>query len=94
MVAQQRRGAFAIPDSQRPPAVFDTRRGWAELALGGFDVRPIPGSHLTVLVEPLARITTAVLAEALGEARERGEGLDSQDEPRTSGNTDGRAARR
>jgi thioesterase domain-containing protein len=78
--------------SQHPSAVFDTRRGWAELALGGFDARPIPGSHLTVLVEPLARITTAVLAEALGEARGRAEGRDSRDEPGTSGGTAGPAA--
>ncbi len=58
--------------NQRPPEVFDTRRGWAELALGGLDVRPIPGSHLTVLVEPLAAITAAALVDALHEARAGG----------------------
>ncbi len=60
--------------SQRPPSVFDSRRGWAELALGGFDVRPIPGSHLTVLAEPLVGITAAVLADVLSEAQEDGAG--------------------
>jgi amino acid adenylation domain-containing protein len=61
--------------NQRPPEVSDTRRGWAELASAGLDVRPIPGSHLTVLVEPLAGITAAVLADALREARAGGEAL-------------------
>jgi amino acid adenylation domain-containing protein len=56
--------------NQRSANVFDTRRLWPEVALGGFDVRPIPGSHLTVLVEPLVSITAAVLADALATARE------------------------
>lgn len=60
---------FLWPEhNQRPPEVFDTRRGWAALASDGLDVRPIPGSHLTVLVEPLARITTATLLQAVDEA--------------------------
>lgn len=57
---------FLWPEhSQRPPEVFDTRRGWAALARDGFDVRPIPGAHLTVLIEPLAAITTATLVDAI-----------------------------
>jgi hypothetical protein len=66
--------------NQRPPEVFDTRRGWAQQALGGLDVRPITGSHLTVLVEPLARFTTAVLADVLGEARGTRAGRDLREE--------------
>jgi thioesterase domain-containing protein len=64
------RVTFLWPEhKQLPPEVFDARRGWAELALGGFDVRRIPGGHLTVLVEPLAAITAATLADALRESR-------------------------
>ena len=55
--------------NQRPPAVYDTRQGWGEMALGGLDVRPIPGSHLTVLEEPLAQVTSGVLADALAASR-------------------------
>ena len=61
--------------NQRPPHVYDTRHGWAELASAGFDVRHIPGSHLTVLVEPLAAITAAAIADALREARTGLEGV-------------------
>jgi amino acid adenylation domain-containing protein len=56
--------------SQLPSDVFDTRQGWADLAQGGLEVRPIPGSHLSVFVEPVAGITAAVLADLLGEAQE------------------------
>jgi amino acid adenylation domain-containing protein len=55
--------------SQRPPAIYDTKQGWQEIALGGMDVRPIPGSHLTVLEEPLARVTAGVLGDALAASR-------------------------
>jgi thioesterase domain-containing protein len=60
---------------ERPPEVFDARRGWSELALGGFHVRPIPGNHRTIVLEPLAGITLAVLAEALREAQADGQAV-------------------
>ncbi len=58
--------------NQDPVEIFDARRGWAELALGGLDVRRIPGSHLTVLLEPLAATTAATLVEALHAVRAPG----------------------
>ena len=56
---------FWAAHSQRPPAVYDHREGWAELASGGLDVVPIPGNHLTVMVEPLVRSTAAAISKAL-----------------------------
>ena len=50
---------------------YDTRSGWRELARGGFDVRPIPGSHLTMFEEPLVWSTAAALSEALTSSRAR-----------------------
>ncbi len=45
------------------------RSAWAELAAGGFDARPVPGGHFTLLVEPLAGITASILANVLDAAR-------------------------
>jgi thioesterase domain-containing protein len=59
---------FWAAHSQRPPEVYDHREGWAELALGGVDVRTIPGSHLTVMVEPLIRSTAGAIRDALDDA--------------------------
>ncbi len=56
---------FWAQHSQRPPSVYDHREGWAEVAGGGLEVIPIPGSHLTVLVEPLVRSTAAAIRRAL-----------------------------
>jgi hypothetical protein len=80
--------------NQRPPDVFYTRRGWAELASGGFDVRPIPGSHLTVFVEPLVAITAATLADALRETRPGGEGRAMPERHNAPGEVPAAGARR
>ena len=61
---------FWAAHSQRPPSVMDRREGWAALAVGGLDVRAIPGNHLTVMAEPLVRSTGAAIREAL-EASDR-----------------------
>jgi thioesterase domain-containing protein len=45
------------------------RSAWAKLAVGGFDARPVPGGHFTLLVEPLAGITASILANVLDAAR-------------------------
>lgn len=86
---------FLWPEhSQRPKEVFDTRRAWAELALGGFDVRRIPGSHLTVVVEPLVSITAATLVEALREARVGSEARTTPERGDTPGRPPAPGARR
>jgi thioesterase domain-containing protein len=56
---------FWAAHSQRPPRVYDHREGWAQVAGGGLDVVPIPGNHLTVMVEPLVRSTAAAIRDAL-----------------------------
>jgi thioesterase domain-containing protein len=45
-------------------------QGWAPLVSGGLELRTVPGNHLTVLVEPLAGVTVAVVAETLRRAHE------------------------
>jgi hypothetical protein len=51
--------------SQRSGGSEDQRNGGRRLARGGLDVRPIPGSHLTLMVEPLVRSTTRAIHDAL-----------------------------
>ena len=45
--------------------MYDHREGWAEIATGGLEVVPIPGNHLTVMVEPLAASTAEAIRRAL-----------------------------
>ncbi len=66
--------------NQRPPSLYDTREGWDRLAEGGLDVRPIPGSHLTVLTEPLVAFTARTISEALAETTRAGGSVRRSDE--------------
>jgi len=65
--------------NQRPSSLYDTREGWGRLAEGGLDVRPIPGSHLTVLTEPLVAFTARTISEALAETAGAGDSVRESD---------------
>jgi thioesterase domain-containing protein len=43
----------------------NSRDGWEQLALGGFEVHEIPGDHHTMLEEPHVRVLAAKLASCL-----------------------------
>jgi thioesterase domain-containing protein len=42
------------------------RFGWAELANGAFEVRTVPGDHLTLLAEPNVAVLAPELAACFG----------------------------
>jgi thioesterase domain-containing protein len=44
-----------------------TRRGWAELAEEGLEVRVVPGNHRSILADPNAAALAGVLAEYMAE---------------------------
>lgn len=54
--------------------------GWTGMALGGLDVRLVPGNHITVLYEPNVSVLAQKLAECLEETYHR-EGLASGPSP-------------
>lgn len=56
---------FWAHTSPIPLRVHDARRGWSALAQGGVRVHPVPGDHLTLLLEPLVEHVARQLAVML-----------------------------
>jgi amino acid adenylation domain-containing protein len=54
---------------ESPRDVGDTRLRWKEVALGGFDLRPLPGTHWTAFEEPFVEFTAGALSDALAQVR-------------------------
>jgi len=50
---------------QPTSATGATDNGWGQLALGGVDVFDVPGTHLSIIMEPNVRVLATGLREAL-----------------------------
>jgi len=50
---------------------------WGKLVEGGLDIRPVPGSHESIFVEPNVQCLARELEETLSEARQFSEGAES-----------------